>query len=261
MRVCLGLEAKNPAIVLPDANLDVAVEECVLGSLSYNGQRCTALKIIWVHESIADAFLEKFTNAVDNLKMGLPWEKGVRITPLPEEGKPGYLQKLAEDATKHGAKVINKVGGKIDRTFVGPTVVYPVTKEMRVYHEEQFGPLVPIATYKDIEEVFNYLVESPYGQQASIFSQDSEKIASLIDILVTQVSRVNINTQCQRGPDVFPFTGRKDSAYGTLSVLDALRVFSIRSLVATRDKPESSGLLSAIVDSKSSKFLRMDYIF
>jgi len=83
LRVCLGLDAKNPAIVLPSANLDIAVQECLLGSLSYNGQRCTALKIIFVHESVIDQFLPKFCAAVDNLKMGLPWEKGVAITPLP----------------------------------------------------------------------------------------------------------------------------------------------------------------------------------
>lgn len=91
LHVCLGLEAKNPGIILPDADLKVAVNECVLGTCSYNGQRCTALKILLVHESIAEAFLKKFCEAVDNLKMGLPWEEGVKITPLPEENKPGYL--------------------------------------------------------------------------------------------------------------------------------------------------------------------------
>jgi hypothetical protein len=60
LRVCLGLEAKNPAIILPDADLSVAIEECALGTLSFNGQRCTALKIIFVHASIADQFLEAF---------------------------------------------------------------------------------------------------------------------------------------------------------------------------------------------------------
>lgn len=79
-----------------------------------------------------------------------------------------------------------------------------------------------------------YLATSPYGQQASIFGQDPVKIAPLIDVLVNQVSRVNLNSQCQRGPDVFPFCARKDSAYGTLSVDDALRVFSIRAMVSYR---------------------------
>jgi glyceraldehyde-3-phosphate dehydrogenase (NADP+) len=78
---------------------------------------------------------------------------------------------------------------------------------------------------------------------------------------VNQVSRVNINAQCQRGPDVFPFTGRKDSAEGTLSVVDALRSFSIRSLVATKLTETNKQLLNDIVESHTSNFLSTKYIF
>jgi glyceraldehyde-3-phosphate dehydrogenase (NADP+) len=98
LRVCLGLDAKNPGFVLPSANLDVAVKECVLGSLSFNGQRCTALKLLFVHESIADAFLQKFSAAVDALKLGLPWDSDTKITPLPEPEKPNYLKNVISDA-------------------------------------------------------------------------------------------------------------------------------------------------------------------
>lgn len=75
LRSVLGLEAKNPAIILPDADLDNAVQEAITGSLSFNGQRCTALKIIFVHESTADKFLEKFNAKLATLKSGLPWKK------------------------------------------------------------------------------------------------------------------------------------------------------------------------------------------
>lgn len=260
LRVCLGLEAKNPGIVLPDADLDVAVSECILGSLSFNGQRCTALKLLFVHESIADAFVKKFSAAVDAMKMGVPWEKGVQLTPLPEPGKPAFIKDLVADALKHGAKVVNTKAA-IDRTYVFPHVLYPVTKEMKVYHEEQFGPVIPIATFKNTSEIFEYMAESNYGQQASVFSRDHKVISEMIDVLVNQVSRVNINTQCQRGPDVFPFTGRKDSAYGTLSITDALRVFSIRSFVATKDNASQTKILTDIMEARESNFLRMDFLF
>ncbi len=82
LRFILGLEAKNPAIVLPDADLDLAIQECIAGSLSFNGQRCTALKIIYVHESIAAEFNKRFAAKVDALAFGNPWEKGVFLTPL-----------------------------------------------------------------------------------------------------------------------------------------------------------------------------------
>lgn len=261
LRICLGLEAKNPAIILPDADVQNAVEECTLGSLSYNGQRCTAIKIIFVHEEIAETFIEKFANAVDSLKIGLPWEKDVKITPLPEESKPGYLQELITDALDKGSKIINKHGGKIDRSFVAPTIFFPVSSEMRLYHEEQFGPLVPITTFTEINEIFTYMTKSPYGQQVSIFSENPSTITPLLDVFVNQVSRVNINTQCQRGPDTFPFTARKDSAYGTLSVSDALRVFSLRALVATKEKEANEEILSSIISQRKSNFLRTDYLF
>ena len=76
LRLVLGLEAKNPAIVLPDADLDLAVSECLAGSLSFNGQRCTALKILFVHEDIAADFIARFSQALADLDVGMPWEPG-----------------------------------------------------------------------------------------------------------------------------------------------------------------------------------------
>lgn len=160
-----------------------------------------------------------------------------------------------------GAKIVNPRGGKADRTLVAPTVLFPVNSTMRVYNEEQFGPLVPIATFEEPEEIYEYLAQSPYGQQASIFSRDPKTTGKLIDVLVNQVSRVNLNSQCQRGPDTFPFTGRKDSAYGTLSVNDALRVFSVRALVAAKIDPVNEDLVNNVMNQKQSNFLRMDYMF
>ena len=126
LRSILGLDAKNPAIVLPDADLDVASEECLLGSLSYNGQRCTALKIIFVHKNVADKFLELYKQKLAKLKIGMPWDEGVKLTPLPEPGKTDYLTGLVEDAKSHGAEVVNENGGEIQETYFHPAVLYPV---------------------------------------------------------------------------------------------------------------------------------------
>jgi len=120
---------------------------------------------------------------------------------------------------------------------------------------------VPIAAYNRVEEAINYVVESDYGQQVSIFGKDAKQMASLIDPLVNQVCRVNINSQCQRGPDTFPFTGRKDSAEGTLSVSDALRVFSIRTLVAAKDSDDNKQLITKILKDDLSSFLTTDFLF
>jgi glyceraldehyde-3-phosphate dehydrogenase (NADP+) len=160
-----------------------------------------------------------------------------------------------EDAKEHGAKVINKNGGEANRTFFYPALLYPVNPEMRIYREEQFGPVVAVAPFEDIETPVRYIIESSYGQQASIFGNDADTIANLVDVLVNQVCRVNINSMCQRGPDIFPFAGRKDSGEGTLSVADALRVFSIRTIVATRDVPVNTEILTKIVEERKSNFL------
>lgn len=260
LRLILGLEAKNPAIILADADLDLAIQECITGTLSFNGQRCTALKILYVHESIAAEFNKRFAEKVDALPFGNPWEKGVSLTPLPEPEKPNYIQELLDDATSKGAKIINKKGGQRKENYIFPSVLYPINKEMRVYHEEQFGPVIPILTFKDIQEPLNDMAESNYGQQVSLFGRDIKTIAPLIDTLVNLVCRVNLNSSCQRGPDVYPFTGRKDSAVGTLSIHDALRSFSIRTFVASKDNAYNNEILQALLNSKESNFINTDYI-
>jgi glyceraldehyde-3-phosphate dehydrogenase (NADP+) len=261
LKAILGLDAKNPAIVLSDAEIDNAVNECILGSLSFNGQRCTALKILFVHKSIVDTFIKKFNEGISKLKPGMPWDVGVSLTPLPEPGKTDYLRGLVEDAKTNGAKIMNEGGGDVLNTFFYPAVLYPVNSKMKVYYEEQFGPVVPIVPFEKEEEVVEYVVNSNFGQQLSIFGKDSKQIGGLIDLFSNQVGRINLNTQSQRGPDTFPFNGRKDSAEGTLSVTDALRVFSIRTVVAAKTSVENKQIIGDIIRNRESAFLTTDYIF
>jgi glyceraldehyde-3-phosphate dehydrogenase (NADP+) len=260
LRLILGLEAKNPAIILPDADLDLAIEECLNGSLSYNGQRCTALKIIYVHDKIKDEFNERFSKRVDELKFGQPWEEGVKLTPLPEPNKPAYIKELIDDAKEKGAKILNKKGGTVTDNYIYPAVLYPVDESMRVYQEEQFGPVVPIKSFNDIQGLLDEIAKSNYGQQVSLFGKNVDTLAPLIDVLVNLVCRVNLNSSCQRGPDVLPFTGRKDSAVGTLSVHDALRSFSIRTFLASKDNPQNNDIIRKLLESKTSNFVSTDYL-
>ncbi len=260
LRLVLGLEAKNPAIILPDADLDLAVDECINGSLSFNGQRCTALKILYVHEDIKDEFLTRFSKRVDDLTFGNPWDDGATLTPLPNEGIKSYIQELLTEALEKGAVIQNKRGGELTHNFIYPAVLYPVNQDMRVYKEEQFGPIVPVISFNDINEPLNDIAVSDYGQQVSVFGKNVDSLAPLIDTLVNLVCRVNLNSSCQRGPDVFPFTGRKDSAVSTLSVHDALRSFSIRTFVASKDNEYNNKILRELVNSRKSNFVNTDYI-
>ena len=260
LRAILGLDAKNVGIVMPDADLDVAVREALLGSLSFNGQRCTALKLFMVHEAIAEEFVQRLAAEINQLRPGMPWDAGVNITPLPEPQKPGYLAECIADAQAKGARIVNEGGGTASGPLVFPALLYPVREGMKLWREEQFGPIVPVASFAKVEEAIQYIIDSDHGQQVSIFGSESQEVADLIDQLVNQVSRVNLNAQCQRGPDTFPFTGRKDSAEGTLSVNDALRSFSIRTVVATKQTEANKHLLNDIVDGRESSFLSTRFI-
>ena len=156
--------------------------------------------------------------------------------------------------------LVNQKGGIQCENYVYPAVLYPVKKNMNVYKEEQFGPVIPIISFKDINEPLDDMAESNYGQQVSVFGKETKKLGPLIDTLVNLVCRVNINSSCQRGPDIYPFTGRKDSAFSTLSVHDALRSFSIRTFVASKDNNENNKIIKDLLSSDNSNFVSTDYI-
>lgn len=231
LRSVMGLEAKNPAIILPDADLELTVNECVEGALKFNGQRCTALKILFVHQTLVEAFLSNLVRSVEKLGFGLPWDEAVFLTPLPDAERVAYLQRLLDDAVRHGAEIVNEAGGTVHGSFFYPAILSPVNRNMRLYNEEQFGPLIPIVPFVDKEEPLSYIIESDYGQQVSIFGK-GEDMAEWLDILSNQVCRVNVNKRCQRAPDSLPFAGRKGSGVGVRSVTETLRAFSMPTVVA-----------------------------
>ncbi len=261
LKSILSLDAKNLAVILPDADIKVTIPQLVAGTLGFNGQRCTALKILFVHRSRVDEVIKELSIGVNNLQGGLPWKQGVSLTPLADINAAKWLKELIDEAVSMGAKVMNERGGETIENFMHPTIVYPVTPEMRLHEVEQFGPVIPIRAYDDISEVMTYAVETQFGQQVSLFGYDPKVLGPLIDAMVNQVSRVNLNVQCQRGPDTFPFTGRKASAEGTLSVSDALKRFSIRSLVATDYSEANRDLVNDIIATRSSNFLTTDFLF
>jgi acyl-CoA reductase-like NAD-dependent aldehyde dehydrogenase len=239
LRSVLGMGAKNPAIVLRDADLDAAADEIVAGALTFNGQRCTALKHVLVERPVAEPLVDRLAERIARLAVGMPWEEGVTITPLPDPEHPAYLEGLVHDAVGRGAKVVNEGGGVWRGTLYRPALVYPVAREALLFSVEQFGPVVPVSAVESADEALDAVDRSQVGQQASVFGRSPETLGRCVDHLANLVCRVNLNTQCRRGPDVLPFTGRKDSAQGTLSVFDALRTFSIRSVVAAPRQSEA----------------------
>ncbi|MEW5742926.1 MAG: aldehyde dehydrogenase family protein [Myxococcota bacterium] len=230
----LGLGAKNIAAVLPGADLDAASTALVKGALGFNGQRCTAEKLVFVHRSIADDFVARLAAKVNALKVGMPWDEGVAVTPLPEEPKLAWMRELLDDAVAKGARVVNDGGGRGAFSLMRPAVVYPVKEGMRLFHEEQFGPLLAVARFDDAAEVLDWQRRSPYGQQAAVWGP-LDTATPLVRAFARFVARVNYNDVCQRGPDSFGFTATDKSGFGTLSLREALLAFSRPVLVQSPD--------------------------
>ncbi|MGY4606854.1 glyceraldehyde-3-phosphate dehydrogenase (NADP+) [Bradyrhizobium sp. USDA 4474] len=118
LRAVLGLDAKNAAIVMPDADIALAARECLMGALTFNGQRCTALKMLLLHRDIEQAFISEFVQRLDELRVGMPWESGVTLTPLPTLEKARQMTALLDDAVSLGARVCNSGGGAGSRHSV-----------------------------------------------------------------------------------------------------------------------------------------------
>jgi glyceraldehyde-3-phosphate dehydrogenase (NADP+) len=233
----LGLGAKNLSAVLPGADLDAAAAALVKGALGFNGQRCTAEKLVFVHRSIAADLLDRLVARVEALRIGLPWDAGVGATPLPEPDKLASMRALLDDAVARGARVLNAGGGRGTFSVMRPAVVYPVGEGMRLFHEEQFGPLLAVAPFDDVAEVIAWQHRSPYGQQAAVWGP-ADAVAPLVRALAHSVARVNVNDVCQRGPDAFGFTATDKSGFGTLSLREALLTFSRPVLIQSPD-PEA----------------------
>ena len=230
----LGLGAKNVSVVLPGADQDAATTALVKGALGFNGQRCTAEKLVFVHRSLADDFVATLGAKVAALKVGLPWDEGVAATPLPEESKLPWMRELLDDALSKGARVVNPRGGEGTFSLMRPAVVYPVKDGMRLFHEEQFGPLLAVAVFDDVQEVIDWQRRSPYGQQAAVWGPLAAA-APVVRAFARFVARVNVNDVCQRGPDSFGFTATDKSGFGTLSLREALLSFSRPVLLQSPD--------------------------
>lgn len=241
LHLLLGLEAKNAAIVFPDAPMDITVAECLKGALAFNGQRCAAIKMLLVHEDIACELRDRLSRELALCSPGIPWED-VRCTPVSSPAHADWLEDLLADARENGAMVANADGGLRCLTLMHPALLTGVHAGMRIFHEEQFGPIIPVMNFREEREALAYVKHARFGQQCSVFGSSPEQLARVATTVARYVGRVNINGKCQRGPDHFPFTAKRDSALGTVSIEEALRRFCIPTVIATPEYPSNTAL-------------------
>ena len=209
----MELGGKDPAIVCEDANLQLASKQIVSGAYSYSGQRCTAIKRVFVHHSVADELVSLIKSEVEQLSVGSP-EDNATIVPLIDDQSADFVQGLIDDALQKGATLV--LGNKREGNLIYPTLLDDVTTDMRIAWEEPFGPVLPIIRVSSQEEGIEIANASEYGLQASVFTQHIDKALTIARKLET--GSVQINGRTERGPDHLPFIGIKKSGLGIQGV-------------------------------------------
>lgn len=218
----MELGGNDPAIVLADADLALAAGNIAKGAFKYAGQRCTAVKRVYVADSVAEEFTELLVAQVGEHfgSAGDPREHPVG--PVIDDKQAGYLAELLADATAAGGTV--RCGGSRDGRVFEATVVDGLSHGARLVAEEQFGPLLPVVRVADAEEAVRLANDTPYGLQASLFTRDHTLAGSLARQI--KAGGVHVNGPDQRGPDNFMFVGHKASGLAPQGVRFALEGMS-----------------------------------
>ena len=212
--VLMELGGKDAAIVLSDADLDLAAKNIVAGAYSYSGQRCTAIKRVLVMEDVADELVAKIKSLIEKLTVGNPLKEQVDIVPLIDNKSAEFVEGLMKDAEAKGATLVT--GGKREGNLVYPTLYDNVTTDMKLAWEEPFGPVLPVIRIKDKDEALKIANKSEYGLQSSVFTGNMNDAFYIAEKL--EVGTVQVNNKTERGPDHFPFLGVKASGMGTQGI-------------------------------------------
>jgi acyl-CoA reductase-like NAD-dependent aldehyde dehydrogenase len=237
--LALELGGKGAALVLHDANLDLAVKEVARGGLRFQGQRCDAVSRILVEEEVADAFVAKLVKEVEkSYPMGDPRDEKTAIGPLIKPAAVKLAQDLILDARAKGAKLLT--GGGYVGNFQEPTVLDHVTLDMRIAWEEQFAPILPVLRVKNgVDEMLEIANRSEYGLDSSVFTNDLNKAWGIARRL--EDGAVTINGYPAHGVGHFPFGGNKRSGMGRegigASIEEMTRVQTIVLNMPPQDKP------------------------
>jgi len=216
-RVTLELGGSDPMIVCDDANLESAVAGAIRGRFYNCGQTCTAVKRLYVFESIADEFIKKLETGVKNLKVGNGFDNTTDMGPLNNRHQLDFIKELvAEIKEKEEGKII--AGGKVPAFegsdkgyFFEPTLVSDVSGDSRLLKEEVFGPLLPVVTVKDLDEAIEEANRSNYGLGASIWTKNIDRVRIGCEQLKAGI--IWVNQHLKVAPEV-PFGGVKESGFG-----------------------------------------------
>lgn len=213
IKAVMELGGSAPGIVFIDANLDEVIETIYLNRFTNCGQMCDALKRLIVHESVFDDVVEKLRKKLESLRVGDPTDETTDIGPLVAKRQLELLEGQVKDAIDKGAKIITG-GNRVENlkgAFFQPTILINVTENMRVWQEEVFGPVLPIASFRTDDEAIKMANDTKYGLGSYIYTKDKNKaleISSRIDAGMVSINNASYLQPCS------PFGGYKDSGIG-----------------------------------------------
>ena len=212
----LGLElgGKDPAYVLPNAQLDHAIANLVDGAFFNSGQCCCGIERVYVHEKVYDEFVEGFIAETRNYVVGNPLDQATTMGPMAQSRFADFIREQKAEALRKGATAhINmKVDGDTEGSpYLAPEVLTGVNHQMSVMREESFGPIVGIMKVRDDEEALTLMNDSPYGLTASVWTTDTDHAASLGERIETGTVFMN---RCDYVDPGLVWTGVKDTGKG-----------------------------------------------
>lgn len=218
-KLTLELGGNDPLIILPDADLVSAVTVCIEQGLGTSGQRCTAVKRVFVHESVMDSFKEMLVKQVKSLKVGDPLEYETYIGPLISEEAAMEIEEKVNDAILAGARRLTD--GQRENALYPPVILDKVPEKCRLIQSETFGPVLPLISFKDIDDCIRQVNSTIYGLQAGVFTNSLEISKRLFAEL--EVGALIVNGGPGFRVDSLPFGGVKESGLGREGVLAAIR--------------------------------------
>ncbi|MGH8258220.1 MAG: aldehyde dehydrogenase family protein [Steroidobacteraceae bacterium] len=211
-RVTLELGGNDAAIVLDDVDPKAIAPKLFFASFVNSGQVCMAVKRIYAHERIYDALCEALAEEARKAKIGSGLEPGVQLGPIQNKAQYERVVELLEDTRRAGARIL--AGGDVPSGpgyFFPPTLVTDLGEESRLVQEEQFGPLVPILKFRDVEDALRRANDTRYGLSGSVWSRDPARAAEIAARLEVGTAWVN---QHRATSAIVPFGGAKESGIG-----------------------------------------------
>nr|AAM00227.1 glyceraldehyde-3-phosphate dehydrogenase [Oryza sativa] len=237
----MELGGKDACVVLEDADLDLVAANIVKGGFSYSGQKCTAVKVVLIMESVADIVVEKVKAKLAKLTVGPP-EADSDITPVVTESSANFIEGLVMDAKEKGATFCKEKGATFCQEYrregnlIWPLLLDHVRPDMRIAWEEPFGPVLPVIRINSVEEGIHHCNASNFGLQGCVFTKDINKAIMISDAMET--GTVQINSAPARGPDHFPFQGLKDSGIGSQGITNSINMMTkVKSTVINLPSP------------------------